>query len=58
MMKGFLADNPDCAAKLARHWVAEMRGMGFEDGEIREFLEHTNRDGLLSEEVIQTILET
>lgn len=58
MIEEFLADNPECASKLARYGVDQMRDMGFDENEVRSLVEHMNRDGLLSDADISAILET
>jgi hypothetical protein len=57
MVHEFLAENPDCAEKLARFGVRKMRQMGFENDEIRDFVEHRHHDDLLSDVDIDSILE-
>lgn len=55
-IQGFFADNPDCAAKMARYTVAMMREEGLEDDEIREHLDHMHSRSFLTEIDIEDIL--
>ena len=56
MMRGFFAENPDCADKMARYGVAEMREEGLADDTIRERLTHMQGRGFLPDLDIDAIL--
>lgn len=57
MIRGFLAENPDCAEKMARYGVARMKEDGVPTDEIREHLEHMQERGLLPDLDVEAILE-
>ena len=56
-MRGFLAENPECADKMARYGVAKMRDDGFSDDEIRahfaDLLECGHLDGIDIDDLLQ-----
>jgi hypothetical protein len=57
MMLGFLAENPDCAERMARYGVTRMKEEGVPAEEIREHLEHMQERGLLPDLEIEVVLE-
>jgi hypothetical protein len=57
MMLGFLAENPDCAERMARYGVTMMKQEGVPAEEIREHLEHMQERGLLPDLEIEVVLE-
>lgn len=56
IMRGFLAENPDCADKMLRYNVAWMRDEGFTEDEIRAHLEDLNEGGYPVDFDIDTVL--
>ncbi len=58
MIRGFFAENPDCAEKMARYGVTRMKEEGVPTDEIREHLEHMRERGLLPDLDVEEILET
>lgn len=56
MMRGFFAENPECADKMARYGVAKMREEGLSDDEIRERVSQMQERGFLADLDIDTIL--
>ncbi len=57
IMRGFLAENPDIAERLARYGVAKLREEGWSDEDIREHLDHMKERDLLSDLDIDTLLD-
>lgn len=57
MIRGFLAENPDCAEKMARYGAAKMKEEGVTTDEIRGHLQHMQERGLLPDLNIEDILE-
>lgn len=57
MIRGFFAENPDCAEKMARYGVAKMKEEGVPADEIRDHLDHMQERGLLADLDIEAILE-
>ena len=56
MMSGFLAENPDCAEKMARYGVKTMLEEGFTRDEIRDHLAHMQDRGFMPDINIDGIL--
>lgn len=56
MMRGFFAENPDCADKMARYGVAKMRADGLSDDEIRDHLSHQQERGFVADLDIDSIM--
>lgn len=56
MMGGFMDANPDCADKMLRYGVAQMREEGFSEEEIRDHLDALSECGHVSDADIDTVL--
>ena len=57
MILGFLAENPDCAERMARYGVTMMKEEGVMSNEIRGHLEDMKQSGLLPGLDIEALLE-
>ncbi|MEA2000796.1 MAG: hypothetical protein U9N84_02765 [Actinomycetota bacterium] len=57
MMSGFLAENPDCAEKMARYGVKTMLEEGFTRDEVRDHLTHLQEHGFMPDLNIDGILD-
>lgn len=56
MMRGFLDENPECAEKMLRYGVAQMRDEDFSDEEIRAHFEEMRECGHFGDVDIDHIL--
>jgi hypothetical protein len=55
-MRGFLDENPECADKMLRHGVSQMRDEGYADDEIRYHFNALNECGHFGEIDIDSVL--
>lgn len=56
MMRGFFAENPDCADKMATYGVSKMRNDGLSNDEIRDHLSHLQARGFVADLDIDSIM--
>ena len=56
MIRGFLDENPECAEKLLRYGIDQMRARDFSDEEIRTHFEEMQQCGQFAEVNIDGLL--